>query len=96
MLILDEITFVREWNRGIKALADEGHFRKGFCILTGSDTVVLNEASACFPGRRGNASKVDFHIFPLTFKEYVQLTDPDLIIDSENKIEKLFRHGYMA
>ncbi|MCK4907225.1 MAG: ATP-binding protein [Spirochaetes bacterium] len=90
LIILDEITFVRGWDKGIKALADEGHFRNGFCILTGSDTVILKNAAARFPGRRGNADKVDFHIFPLSFKEYVLLTEPMLIQNCENQIEKVF------
>ncbi len=73
LLIVDEITFVKDWDRLIKALADEGIFRQGVCILTGSDTIVLKEASMCFPGRRGNAAKTDFHLYPLTFHEYVNL-----------------------
>src|SRR3989304_7730775 len=39
LLIIDEITFVKNWDRIIKALADEGYFTKGICLLTGSDTL---------------------------------------------------------
>ncbi|EKD45222.1 MAG: hypothetical protein ACD_70C00016G0003 [uncultured bacterium] len=73
LLIIDEVTFVKDWERVIKALADEGYFRHGLCILTGSDTLILKEAAMSFPGRRGNADPVDFHIYPLTFYEYVDL-----------------------
>lgn len=73
LLIIDEVTFVKDWERVIKALADEGYFRQGLCILTGSDTLILKEAAMSFPGRRGNADQVDFHIYPLTFSEYVNL-----------------------
>src|SRR3990167_3172748 len=71
LLIIDEVTFVKDWERVIKALADEGYFRQGLCILTGSDTLILKEAAMSFPGRRGNADQVDFHLYPLSFNEYV-------------------------
>lgn len=73
LLIIDEITYVDNWDRVIKALADEGHFTRGLCLLTGSDTIILKEAAARFPGRRGIADQTDFHIYPLSFSEYVKL-----------------------
>ncbi|NGX51754.1 MAG: hypothetical protein KR126chlam5_00037 [Candidatus Anoxychlamydiales bacterium] len=84
LLIIDEITFVKNWDRTIKALADEGLFNKGLCILTGSDTLILKEAAMRFPGRRGKASKIDFHIYPLTFFEYVSLRKQKSKITNEN------------
>jgi len=84
LLIVDEITFVKDWDRVIKALADEGFFKKGICILTGSDSVILKEAAMRFPGRRGLASKVDFHLYPLSFSEYVDLLSPNQTLDSDN------------
>lgn len=73
LLIIDEITFVRHWDRVIKSLADEGCFTRGMCILTGSDTLILKEAVMRFPGRRGKAAQTDFHLYPLSFSEYVHL-----------------------
>lgn len=73
LLIIDEITFVKDWDRVIKSLADAGYFQNGLCILTGSDTLILKEAAMRFPGRRGKAEKVDFHLYPLSFFEYVKL-----------------------
>lgn len=73
LLIIDEITFVKNWDRVIKALADEGHFQQGLCLLTGSDSLILKEAAMRFPGRRGTASQTDFHLYPLSFSEYVRL-----------------------
>jgi len=73
LLIIDEITFVKNWDRTIKALADEGYFQQGLCILTGSDSLILKEAAMRFPGRRGKASQTDFHLYPLSFGEYVKL-----------------------
>ncbi|ACJ18121.1 ATP-binding protein [Coxiella burnetii] len=76
LLIIDEVTFVGNWDRVIKALADEGHFKRGLCLLTGSDTLILKEAAMRFPGRRGKASQTDFHVYPLLFSEYVNLLSP--------------------
>lgn len=77
LLIIDEITFVKDWDRVIKALADEGYFKQGICLLTGSDTLILKEAAMRFPGRRGQADKTDFHMHPLSFHEYVKLISRD-------------------
>lgn len=73
LLIIDEVTFVQNWDRVIKSLADEGQFNKGICLLTGSDTLILKEAAMRFPGRRGKANKTDFHMYPLAFAQYVKL-----------------------
>lgn len=72
-LVIDEITFVPNWERVIKAIADEGGFRKGLCLITGSDTLILKEAVMSFPGRRGTADRTDFHLYPLSFSAYVGL-----------------------
>lgn len=90
LLIIDEVTFVKEWDRTIKALADEGRFRKGFLILTGSDGVILKEAASRFPGRRGRAEQVDFHLYPLTFREYVGLIQPESLKEPERTLDDLF------
>ena len=77
LLIIDEITFVKHWERAIKALADEGYFQRGICLLTGSDLFILKEAAMSFPGRRGSADPTDFHLYPLSFRAYVQLLESD-------------------
>jgi hypothetical protein len=90
LLIIDEVTYVKDWDRVIKALADEGHFQKGLCLLTGSDSVILKEAAMRFPGRRGIADVTDFHLFPLSFNEYANLVSQKKSKSLEN-LEKLFR-----
>lgn len=90
LLIIDEITFVKDWDRTIKALADEGHFRNGLCLLTGSDTLILKEAAMRFPGRRGKAKQTDFHLYPLTFAEYVKLINDSGNV-SETKLQQYFQ-----
>ena len=72
-ILLDEVTYIKDWDRGVKYLADAGLLRRAILILTGSDTVVIRDARMRFPGRRGRADRVDFHLFPLTFAEYAVL-----------------------
>lgn len=72
-LIIDEITYVREWDKGIKYLADAGLLENVVVLLTGSDLVIIKEARMRFPGRRGRADTVDFHLYPITYCEAVLL-----------------------
>lgn len=90
LLIIDEVTYVHEWDRAIKAIADEGKFRNGFCIITGSDTIIIKEAISRFPGRRGEAEKTDFHIMPLDFCEYMSLVKSELLQDDKEIKVELF------
>ncbi len=74
-LLIDEITYIRNWDKGIKYLADTGLLENVVLVLTGSDLVVIKEARMRFPGRRGVSDNVDFHLFPLSFYEYLKLNN---------------------
>jgi len=72
-LLLDEITYVRDWDKGIKYLADTGLLDDVILVFTGSDSLILREARTRFPGRRGRSAVVDFHLPPLSFLDDVRL-----------------------
>jgi hypothetical protein len=72
-LILDEVTYIRDWDKGVKYLADAGLLENVVFILTGSDLVIIKEARLRFPGRRGQSDRVDFFLYPLNFFECVKL-----------------------
>ncbi|MCK4303426.1 MAG: ATP-binding protein, partial [Candidatus Eisenbacteria sp.] len=72
-ILLDEITYTRDWDKGIKYLADAGLVDDTVLLLTGSDSSIIQEARTRFPGRRGMQDTVDFHVFPLCFAEVVRL-----------------------
>lgn len=72
-LIIDEVTYIKHWDKGIKYLADAGMLENVMLVLTGSDMLILKESRIRFPGRRGVHDEVDFHLYPLSFYEYVQL-----------------------
>ncbi len=92
-LIIDEVTYIKDWDKCIKFLADAGRFDNTVVMLTGSDTMMLQTAIKRFPGRRGKAQKVNFHMYPLSFKETITLKNnialPDKIsVDPINLSEK--------
>ncbi|MBI5527900.1 MAG: ATP-binding protein [Deltaproteobacteria bacterium] len=89
LLVVDEVTFVKEWPRAIKALADEGRFRRGICVITGSDTALLRDAALAFPGRRGESETADFHLMPIPFGEYAELAEPALPGTEPARAERL-------
>ena len=68
-LVVDEITYIRSWDRAVKYLADTGALEWTVLILTGSDLTLIRDARVRFPGRRGSASQVNFHLHPLAFHE---------------------------
>jgi len=72
-LILDEVTYIKDWDKGVKYLADAGLLENVIIILTGSDLVIIKEARMRFPGRRGKSEQVDFMLYPLSFYECVKL-----------------------
>lgn len=72
-ILIDEVTYIAGWDKGIKYLADAGLLEGVVLIATGSDMAVIQEARMRFPGRRGQAAAVDFHLHPLSFAAAVGL-----------------------
>ncbi len=72
-ILLDEVTYIKGWDKGIKYLADAGMLENVELLITGSDLVIIKEARMRFPGRRGTTDTVDFHLYPLSFFEAVRL-----------------------
>ena len=69
---------MREWQRGIKALADEGRLKNTTVLLTGANSLDVREGTERLPGRRGKLAKLDYEQLPLTFTEFIQLKEPDI------------------
>jgi predicted AAA+ superfamily ATPase len=81
IIILDEITFVKEWWRAIKARIDKSKFDNDVIIITGSASAEMLKEKERFPGRRGNGK--DFILYPLDFSEYVSMWIPNLVKKDE-------------
>ncbi len=92
-LILDEVSYIKDWDKGIKFAADSGLLDDTLLMITGSDMTIIQEARARFPGRRGKALTQDFHLYPLSFNEFVSLKKID-----QNNINDLFIqfHEYLT
>ena len=72
-ILLDEVTYINNWDKGIKYLADTGILENTIVIITGSDLNIIKEARMRFPGRRGRSKDVDFHLYPLQFFDVIKL-----------------------
>lgn len=80
-LLIDEVTYIGNWDKAIKFAADSGYFEAVVVMLTGSDLALMKSARMTFPGRRGKADQVDYHLYPLSFREVVGLTNKALCTD---------------
>jgi len=79
-VLLDEVTYIKDWDKAIKYAADAGILENTILMVTGSDLGIIREARMRFPGRRGQSSIINYHLYPLSFKEVVTLKKqvPDL------------------
>ncbi len=97
ILIIDEVTYIKEWDRAIKFLADAGIIEGKTLIITGSDSTILKEARLRFPGRKGYAEKHEFEALPLSFLDTIKLKNINLGDIQDALIEKLWleylQHG---
>jgi len=85
-ILLDEVTFPREWFRTIKFRIDIGDFRNDVLVLTGSLSMYLKKEVELFPGRRGFGK--DVIVMPLTFREFIAVFDRE-VYEKIPKIENL-------
>lgn len=74
-LIVDEVTYINHWDKAVKYAADAGMLEQTILVLTGSDLSFIQDARMRFPGRRGNANTTDFHLYPLSFRQFLILKD---------------------
>ncbi len=88
-LIVDEVTYIKNWEKAVKYAADAGLLQNVVLILTGSDSILIQEARMSFPGRRGTSIKNDFHLYPLSFCEVFELKK-GRINKEELSAEKLY------
>jgi predicted AAA+ superfamily ATPase len=75
---LDEISSIRNWEKGIKKLWDESSLKNCTLIVTGSHSIDLQRSTELLPGRRGEIDQDDTYdkiLLPMKFSEYVSLID---------------------
>lgn len=94
-LIIDEVTYIRDWDKAVKYAADGGLLDHVILLVTGSDLVLMQEARMRFPGRRGKSAAINFHLYPLSFREMMQLKHPQLKNPTTQLLFEEF-HNYMV
>jgi len=96
-LFLDEISFVREWQRAIKAMADNGRLKNTTILLSGSNLLDIRGGAERMPGRRGKLAKLDYEQLPLTFAEFIRLKEPEIDLLSREGLafyQDTLLHGF--
>ncbi len=68
LIILDEITFVRDWWRAIKDFIDRKLFVNTTIYVSGSASMELIRQKEYFPGRRGSGK--NYQLLPMDFNTY--------------------------
>lgn len=91
LVIVDEVSNLKDWQYTIKAIIDLGWTSQSTMILTGSDRILLEDGARGFPGinRRGVSGR-DIELFPLNFKEYVGLVAPEVLSAPDENYQQLF------
>jgi hypothetical protein len=77
-VFLDEATYLKDWERGVKILADEGKLRGVTLIATGSHAAGIKRGGERLPGRRGREANLDLLLMPLHFRGFLLARNPGL------------------
>ncbi len=77
-ILLDEVTIEPQWSTAIRVLADEGRLRNVTLVATGSNSNDLGTGGDRLPNRRGKGSTLDWQLHPLSFRDYLDLTEPEI------------------
>jgi predicted AAA+ superfamily ATPase len=92
-IFLDEISYVKEWQRAIKHFIDTQGNNNLTMILTGSNILDLKKSTERLPGRVGEKEGVSTNkiLLPMKFAEYVELRNPEIY--AQVKKWKLHEHS---
>ena len=78
-LFLDEVSSIKNWQRGIKWLVDSNKLVNCTVMATGSQAINIKNATERLPGRRGTISdSYDKILLPMKFAEYASLLNKDI------------------
>jgi len=73
IIIIDEISEVKNWEMAIKQIIDQKSNKNKIFILTGSHSIDIYKSVEKLPGRRGEQTGVFTHkvVYSMSFSEYV-------------------------
>lgn len=76
-IFLDEISSVKNWEKGLKYLVDAGILKNISVILTGSHSIDIKRSIERLPGRRGEGDEpLDKILLPMKFAEFAETVNP--------------------
>jgi len=80
LIIIDEISEVKNWEKAIKRIIDQKSNKNKTFILTGSHSIDIYKSVEKLPGRRGEDTGIFTHkvFYPMSFREYIKTTQPKL------------------
>ncbi len=73
-IFIDEITYIKDWQRALKELRDNTVYKNDFFLVTGSSAWNLKRSSERMPGRRGEGEQLDRLLLPVNFREFLKIT----------------------
>lgn len=97
-IFLDEISAVKNWQRGIKRLWDQGRLANCTVIATGSNTIDIKMSSEKLPGRRGTSNDtLDKIMLPMKFSEFAAAIDSDVkdLLEDCHLVSVRVRHALL-
>ena len=80
-LFIDEITAVKDWERGLKRLLDAGELRRVLVVTTGSKATDLRRGAERLPGRKGRLARTHYWFTPVSFAEFARVAGAKLGAD---------------
>lgn len=76
-VLLDDVTRISGWDKAIKFSAEIGLLDRIVLLLASSDRNLQEKLKLHFPNRQYAAQLMDFHLYPLSFRECVLLKHPN-------------------
>src|SRR5437867_1884117 len=77
VIVLDELSWIRDWQSAVLALRDHTDARHDCFVLTGSSARDIRHGGERLPGRRGPGTDLDKLLLPLSFPEFLRATGGD-------------------
>lgn len=71
-IFIDEITNIKDWEKVLKRLVDNGSLREVLIITTGSKATDLRRGSERLPGRKGKLNQTDYLFTPVSYKSFYE------------------------
>jgi predicted AAA+ superfamily ATPase len=80
-LFIDEITAIKNWEKGLKIVIDAGLAEDILMVTTGSKATDLMRGTERLPGRKGRLGRTSYLFTPVSFSDFKKCCNNDTIIN---------------